>query len=277
MVRYKEWEELTLQDNFLFQKVMQNPRICKHLIEKILNITIEKITYPESEKTIDIRLDSKSVRLDVYVQDDTGRVFDIEMQVSAGKDGELAKRSRYYQGMIDMEVLEKGGLYEDLNPTYIIFICTFDLFGKGLPKYTFCNQCEEDGTIALGDETTKVFLNSKGRTEGIDPDIAAFLQYIDGKDAEGVFMKDVDAEVQRVKRHDETRREYMTLKQEFERIARVNRAEGWEEGKAEGVEQNRLATALAMLGDGLPVDVITKYTTFSAEYLAKLAKEHHIV
>ena len=65
----------------------------------------------------------------------------------------------------------------------------------------------------------------------------------------------------------------MTLKQEFERIARVNRAEG----KAEGVEQNRLATALAMLGDGLPVDVITKYTTFSAEYLAKLAKEHHIV
>ena len=77
----------------------------------------------------------------------------------------------------------------------------------------------------------------------------------------------------------------MTLKQEFERIARVNRAEGWEEGraegkaegKAEGVEQNRLATALAMLGDGLPVDVITKYTTFSAEYLAQLAKEHHIV
>ena len=153
----------------------------------------------------------ESVRLGVYVQDDTGRVFDIEMQVSAGKDGELAKRSRYYQGMIDMEVLEKGGLYEDLNPTYIIFICTFDLFSKGLPKYTFCNQCEEDGTIALGDETTKVFLNSKGRTEGIDPDIAAFLQYIDGKAAEGAFMQSVDAEVQRVKRHDETRRQYMSL------------------------------------------------------------------
>ena len=69
----------------------------------------------------------------------------------------------------------------------------------------------------------------------------------------------------------------MTLKQEFERIARVNRAEGWEEGKAEGKAEGKSETALAMLRDGLPMDLITKYTTFSAEYLAKLAKEHHIV
>ena len=35
MGRFKQWEELTIQDNFLFQKVMQNQRICKYLIEKI--------------------------------------------------------------------------------------------------------------------------------------------------------------------------------------------------------------------------------------------------
>ena len=28
MSRIKEWEELTIQDNFLFQKVMQNKRLC---------------------------------------------------------------------------------------------------------------------------------------------------------------------------------------------------------------------------------------------------------
>ena len=33
MGRFKQWEELTIQDNFLFQKVMQNQRICKYLIE----------------------------------------------------------------------------------------------------------------------------------------------------------------------------------------------------------------------------------------------------
>ena len=103
MKRIKNWEELTIQDNFLFQKVMRNKRLCQYLIEKILKIKIADITYPDTEKAIDIRLDSKSVRLDVYVQDDTGRVFNIEMQCTDEKDNGLAKRTRYYQAMIDME------------------------------------------------------------------------------------------------------------------------------------------------------------------------------
>ena len=38
MKRIKDWEELTIQDNFLFQKVMRNKRLCQYLIEKILQI-----------------------------------------------------------------------------------------------------------------------------------------------------------------------------------------------------------------------------------------------
>ena len=41
--RIKDWEELTIQDNFLFQKVMRNKRLCQHLIEKILQIKIADI------------------------------------------------------------------------------------------------------------------------------------------------------------------------------------------------------------------------------------------
>lgn len=58
---------------------MQNKRLCQHLIEKILQIKIVEITYPDTEKSLDVRWDSKSVRLDVYVKDETGRVYDIEM------------------------------------------------------------------------------------------------------------------------------------------------------------------------------------------------------
>ena len=100
MTTIKAWEDLTIQDNFLFQKVMRNSRLCKYLIEKILQIKIARITYPDTEKTIDIRLDSKSIRLDVYVEDEQGRMYDLEMQCSNGADGELAKRTRYYQAMI---------------------------------------------------------------------------------------------------------------------------------------------------------------------------------
>ena len=154
--RIKDWEEVTIQDNFLFQKVMRNKRLCQHLIEKILQIKIADITYPDTEKTIDIRLDSKSVRLDVYVKDDTGRGFNIEMQCSDDQSGGLAKRTRYYQSMIDMDMLKKGEVYNQLRPSYIIFICTFDAFDEGLPMYTFRNRCVEKDGLELGDEATKI-------------------------------------------------------------------------------------------------------------------------
>ena len=73
MGRIKEWEELTISDNFLFQKVMQNPRLCKRLIEKLLGIKVKDLTYPVAEKTIETSPVQKSIRLDIYVEteDDT--------------------------------------------------------------------------------------------------------------------------------------------------------------------------------------------------------------
>lgn len=41
----KSWEELTIADDFLFQKVMQNEDICKKLLEKILKKKIKAIHY----------------------------------------------------------------------------------------------------------------------------------------------------------------------------------------------------------------------------------------
>lgn len=229
----KPYDELTIADNFLFQKVMRNKRICKHLIERILHIKVRRITFPDNEKNISIRYDAKSIRLDVYVEDEQGRAFDLEMQTTNDNDGHLPKRTRYYQDMIDMDMLEPGHFYKDLRPLFIIFICTFDLFGKGLPLYTFRNRCVEESALELGDGVTKIFLNSKGHLEGLDRDVAAFLRYVDGKAAEGKFTKGIDAEVVRLKEHKETRAEYMRLNIILDQM----KAEGKEEGVAEGNNQ----------------------------------------
>ena len=162
MARIKDWEELTICDNFLFQKVMQNKRLCKRLIQKILNIKVKKIIYPVAEKSIAIDATSKSVRLDLYVETDDGIIIDIEIQTSDGADGWLPKRTRYYQAMIDLDVLGKGRDYIELKKSYVIFICTFDPFDEGRRVYTFSNRCHESDGLELGDETTKLFLNAKG-------------------------------------------------------------------------------------------------------------------
>ena len=96
---FKPVEELTFTDDYMFGYVMRNPEICKELLERLLKIKIEKLEYPELQKSISPYYEAKGVRLDVYVKD-SDKVFDIEIQ--NGKKSNLGKRTRYYQSMISV-------------------------------------------------------------------------------------------------------------------------------------------------------------------------------
>jgi len=58
--------------------------------------------------------------------------------------------------------------YGELNRSVIIFVCTFDPFGKGRHIYPFENLCKKDSSLALGDGTEKIFINTVGTMEDID-------------------------------------------------------------------------------------------------------------
>ena len=135
MKKKKEWQDLTIADNFIFGKVLENdPVVCKQLLETILEFEIDEISYPEREKAFETRHDSKGIRLDVFVKTSDGRkMFDVEIQTS--NNDNLAKRMRYYQGLIDNDSLEKGNHYWQLGTSYIIFVCTFDYFKRGYHFY----------------------------------------------------------------------------------------------------------------------------------------------
>ena len=114
--KWELWESLTLSNDFMFSKVMRDKEICRETLEILLDKKIGEITYIDNQKTIDINYDAKSVRLDVYVEDEN-RIYNIEMQVVNKKD--LAKRSRYYQSMIDLNAIEKGEIYRDLKESIV--------------------------------------------------------------------------------------------------------------------------------------------------------------
>ena len=115
------WESLGIANDFIFGKVMQDAGLP--------DLEIDHIEYPETQKGIRPDVDAKSVRLDVYVKDGKGTVYDIELQAADTK--ELPKRSRYYQSMLDLQLIDKGQTYKKLKPSYVIFICPFDLLAKG--------------------------------------------------------------------------------------------------------------------------------------------------
>ena len=234
MAYQKQWEELQIADDFIFGKVMQKPELCKELLERILEIKIDHVEYPELQKTIDIAADARSVRLDVYVRDGKNTVYNIEMQTTNQDD--LAKRSRDYQGMIDLNLIEKGMHFRKLPKSYIIFICTFDLFGQGRHQYTFENQCQEDNALRLGDDAIKIFLNATSHEQDISPKLKAFLDYVVGQKSEDVFVQQLDGEVNAIKSNEIWGREYMTLyMRDIE-----NFEQGFEKGVQQGLQEGRL-------------------------------------
>ena len=142
MARQKTFDELTFTDDFMFCKTLQNNEdLCKELLELILGKKIKQIAYPENQKAIEITSDGKGIRLDIYVEDEDETVYDVEMQAVESRN--LPKRSRYYQGMIDLNLIERGADYQELKKSYVIFICLNDYFGKGLHKYSFLGLCKE--------------------------------------------------------------------------------------------------------------------------------------
>ena len=267
------WEELQISNDFIFGKVMQDPKLCKELLQRILpGLKIDHIEYPETQKAIRPDIDAKSVRLDVYVEDGKGTVYDIEMQVGMSK--ELPKRTRYYQSLLDMRMIDKGEPYKKLKPSYIIFICPFDQFGMGRHIYTFENICKEDKSVLLNDGTTKIFLNAKGTMDDVSPELKAFLDYVAGKKPADPFVDELEEAVKNARKNREWRHEYMTLLMRDQENIEMGMEKGMEIGKAEGIIETGLDFGLSegellkRLQDKLSI-------TFESaqEYLEKFGKQ----
>ena len=228
----KAYEELELKDDFMFSVIMRDPKYVKPFLETILRIKIAKIEYPEVQKNIDIAAGAKGIRLDVYVEDEKHTVFNLEMQTTTARN--LPKRMRYYQGMIDLNILEKGDDYNHLKKSYVIFICTFDPFGLGRHIYTFENRCSEDIALTLNDGTVKIILNTKGTLDDVSPEMKRLLDYVDGKGVSDTFTRDLEEAVQSARQNEKWRLDYMTLQQEYRERFQEGKAEGIKEGKIEG-------------------------------------------
>ncbi len=264
----KVFEELQIKDDFMFSVIMRNPKFCKPFLERILGIRISHIEYPKSQETIDLSLDAKSVRLDIYVEDGKGTVYDVEMQTVENRN--LPKRTRYYQGMIDLNILEKGDNYKDLKRSFIIFVCTFDLFGEGRHIYTFENRCIQNTNLSLGDDTTKIILNTKGTMEDVTPEMIRLLNFIDGKEPEDDFTRELDEAVQSVRKNEKWRLDYMTLQ--------MNYQEKYEQGIEQGIEQEKIDSAMRMIEDGdLSSEKIAIYSGLTLEKIVELKKKLQLV
>jgi len=255
----KRFDDLTITDDYMFCAVMQDKSICTTVLNMVLADSIGPISDITYQKTFGQAGYAKSIRLDVWVTGSNGSVYDVEMQTTKKQD--LAKRLRYYQSVIDVSSLEKGGHYTDLPNSFIIFFCPFDYLNRGLPVYTFKTICSENNAIILQDGVTKVIINSTAADKTPDPELKAFLEYMNGITSDSPFIRKVDRYIKELKENEERRKEYMLI-QSFEMDARKDGIQqgiqqgirqGIEQGLADGAYRKALETAriLKQLGDSV--------------------------
>ena len=249
---HKPVDELSFTDDFMFGTIMKNKRICKGVLERLLHIKVGKIEYPSLQKTIAPFYESKGIRLDVYVSD-SERVFDIEIQTSIPPS--LPKRTRYYQSLMDVDNLLGGQSYAELKESYVIFICTQDPFGKGLPVYTFRNVCGEEGTLFLDDKSYKVFYNVGAYGKEDEPELSALLEYLCERRATSGFTQHIDELVEKAKRNEKFRSRYMSLNIHEDDLRRESLQQGekigFERGVATGIRKGRRDGLLQGRRDGI--------------------------
>ena len=184
--------------------------------------------------------------------------------------------------MIDAELLDKGADFTELKESNIIFFCTFDPFRKGLPRYTFCNTCEELPDLKLADKCRKIAYNVNAFKKVGDENVRKLLEFISTGKSETSLTNKISNELRRVQGNEEWRAEYMTLemlkKDTYDSGFTAGRNEGiaiGEErgisiGVSQGVQQAKLETAKNLLSIGLSQDQIASVTGLSLEEIENL-------
>lgn len=244
----KPFKELDLSNAFLFAAALEDEETCQQVLEIILGFPISKVKV-RAEHSLLFSSDFRSIRLDIYASDEMQVMYNIEMQNSDEKN--IAKRSRYHQAEMDVMSLKPGEDFNDLKPSYVIFICTFDPFGYGLYRYTFEQKCLER-ELKLNDGTTKIFLNTKGKnSDEVPKELIHFLKYVEESTDEYVASIEDEAvekihnKVKQLKEWRELEASYMY----FEELLEERQKEGKAEAKQEALllilsEKGKLSSQL---------------------------------
>ena len=276
-LKQKPLKDLNLLDRFLFAQAADDPDTMRDILEIILGREVVLKLLPQTEKEQRSHPLNRYVRLDVWAMDEEDTVYNTEVQKE--NTGNIPKRSRFYQALIDSNLLAPGEVgFQKLNPVYIILICPFDLFGYGLYRYTFRMQCEEVPELSLGDDAVRIFLNTHGtNTGGVSKELIELLKYMEHTTEEvsrtcaSERIHNIQKRIQAIKSSEKIGVKYMQAWEE--KIMEQNKAReeghaaGILEGRASGLKEGMVQGGLQKLQEQIEKKVRKGY---SAEDIAEM-------
>lgn len=155
-------QKMCLMDDDFMTMVLNDKKCVELVLKIILDKDDLEVIDCKTQYTVS-SLQNRSIRLDVFARDSTGKLYDIEIQ-NVVNEKEETRRIRLYSALIDSNYLNKSEKAIDLPETYIIFIMGSDMYEKGLPLYNVERKVKE--TQALFDDGLHIILvNSQYRDD----------------------------------------------------------------------------------------------------------------
>lgn len=258
-------KELPLSDNFMFGAVMSDPEVCRPFLEAVLQKKIISVQSIHKEEAIANYPGLRGVRLDVYVIDEDGVRYDVEMQGRSYSIPYLEQRTRFYQGSIDRDFLKSGEDYENLPKSYVIFVCDFDYYGAGYACYERISHIRDCPEIVYDDGSHAIFFNTHYKIANVSKEIREFLDYVrtndDNTPLGSELAQKAREKVREVRSSEKWEVEYMTMQMYMKE--RFN--EGKEEGKMEG-----LVMSIRSFSDLASPEEIAKRLNVSLEFVKQV-------
>lgn len=236
------------------------------LAELVLRIIVGKpdLTLVKCETQADLKRVTgvRSVCLDAYATDNTGKKYDIEIQ--RADNGADPHRARYHSSALDVENLDEKQEYRELPDSYVIFITENDYYKAGEPVYVIQNMNLTLGQ-PFGDGAHILYVNGQYRG---DSDIGRLMHDFNCTKAEDMNFELMAERTRYLKENPKGVSDMCKVMEEL-------RVESFTEGREEGKVEQAKATALKMSQKGMSIDEISELVGFSiktvTEWLAPKA------
>lgn len=122
-----------MDDDFMRMLFRKNLPLAQLVLRIITGIDDLIITEEETQYDLKRLVGARSLCLDVYGTDSSGKKYDLEIQ--RADSGARPHRARYHSSAMDVENLSANQEFEELPDTYTIFITENDIYGAGEPIY----------------------------------------------------------------------------------------------------------------------------------------------
>ena len=252
-------------DDLMFCKMAEHKEFCEEILRVILEddglTVIEAIPQWQGKN-----LTGRSVVLDAKCVTGDGRQINIEVQ-KADDDNHL-KRARYNAAVLTTNISETGKKFEFIPDVCIVFISKFDIFDGGLPLYHIDKVVRETCQV-IEDGLTEIFVNTVNY-DGSKP--ARLMKLFTENDAYSNDEFPVTSELKsRLKSSEGGSR---AMNEILEKLISDEKRESEKRGREEGImlgkEEGAKIIAKTMIEEGLPTELIMRYTGLSEDVIIAL-------